>query len=185
MNEIRTARLALVPITPEFAKATLEDHSVAEELIGARIPEDWPNPDFAEALPFIQSDLERDPSYALWTRVMVHVANRSVVGDAGFKSKPDDSGTVEIGYGVVPAHRNKGFAEEAAGALVEWGFTRGGVRCVVAECHEDNPASARVLEKLGMTRTGTESAESGTMIKWRLDRPTTVRSSTRSALPGL
>ncbi len=171
MDEIHTARLSLVPITSQVAKATLEDRAAAEELIGATVPDEWPNPDFAEALTFVQADLERDPSYALWTRVIVHVADRMVVGDAGFKSMPDRSGTVEIGYGVVPAYRNKGIAEEAARALMEWAFAQRSVRRVVAECYEDNTASARVLQKLKMTRTGTEATESGTMIKWRLDRP--------------
>jgi ribosomal-protein-alanine N-acetyltransferase len=168
VDDIITDRLTLVPITFEVARAAVEDRDMLEELVGATVPDEWPNPDFAEALTFIQADLTRNPSYALWTRLIVHTADRTVVGDAGFKSMPDESGTVEIGYGVVSAYRNDGIAREAANALIDWAFSQDCVRCVMAECYEDNPASARVLEKLGMTRTGKERGKNGTLIKWSL-----------------
>jgi ribosomal-protein-alanine N-acetyltransferase len=38
---------------------------------------------------------------------------------------------------------------------------------VIAECLPDNVGSIRVLEKLGMQRTGIE----GMYIKWKLDKP--------------
>jgi ribosomal-protein-alanine N-acetyltransferase len=169
VDDLTTARLTLVPITFAVARAALEDRDVLEELVGATVPEEWPNPDFAEALTFMRADLKRNPSYARWTRLIVHTADRTVVGDAGFKSTPDESGTIEIGYGVVSAYRNDGIAGEAARALIDWAFSQDAVRCVTAECYEDNPASARVLEKLGMRRTGTERGKNGTLIKWSLD----------------
>jgi ribosomal-protein-alanine N-acetyltransferase len=178
VNEITTRRLTLVPITFEIASATLDDRALLEELVGATVPDEWPNPDFAEALVFIKSDLKRNPSYALWTRLIVHTAARVVVGDAGFKSTPDRSGTVEIGYGVVSAYRNEGIAGEAARALIDWAFSSNGVRRVIAECYEDNLASARVLEKLGMIRTGTERGKNGRLIKWSLSAPRLVAKST-------
>jgi [ribosomal protein S5]-alanine N-acetyltransferase len=178
VNDISTARLRLVPITFDVARAALNDRDMLEELVGATVPEEWPNPDFAEALTFIRADLKRNPSYALWTRLIVHSADGTVVGDAGFKSTPDESGTVEIGYGVVSAYRNDGIAGEATGALIDWAFSQDAVRCVTAECYEDNPASARVLEKLGMRRTGTERGKNGTLIKWSIDASDRRRVST-------
>jgi [ribosomal protein S5]-alanine N-acetyltransferase len=178
MNNIATARLTLVPITFDVAGAALDDRDGLEELVGATVPDEWPNPDFAEALTFIRADLKRNPSYALWTRLIVHSADRTVVGDAGFKSTPDKSGTVEIGYGVVSAYRNDGIAGEAAGALIDWAFSQDAVRCVTAECYDDNPASARVLEKLGMKRTGTDRGKNGTLIKWSIDASDRRRVST-------
>ncbi len=169
MNDIATARLTLVPITLDVAGAALDDRDALEEIVDATVPDEWPNPDFAEALTFIRADLKRNPSYALWTRLIIHTADRTVVGDAGFESTPDKSGTVEIGYGVVSAYRNDGIAGEAAGALIDWAFSKRAVRSVTAECYDDNPASARVLEKLGMKRTGTERGKNGTLIKWSLD----------------
>ena len=63
--------------------------------------------------------------------VVVERGARVVVGSAGFLGRPRE-GALEVGFGVVPAHRNRGFASEAARALVEWGLRRNGVARIVA-----------------------------------------------------
>jgi 8-oxo-dGTP pyrophosphatase MutT (NUDIX family) len=72
-----------------------------------------------------------------------------VVGDAGFLGPPE-GGRVELGYSVLPDHRGKGYATEAARALVAWALGQPGVERVVADPELDNAASRRVLEKIGM-----------------------------------
>jgi RimJ/RimL family protein N-acetyltransferase len=74
-----------------------------------------------------------------------------VVGDAGFKGPPQD-GEVELGYSVVPPHRRRGYATEAARALVDWALGQPGVERVVAETEPENAPSQRVLELIGMRR---------------------------------
>ncbi|MCM2534920.1 GNAT family N-acetyltransferase [Neobacillus pocheonensis] len=64
----------------------------------------------------------------------------------------------------IPEMHNKGIATEAVNAIIEWAFSSSKVKKVVAECLEDNMPSTRVLEKLGMTRIGTENG----MINWEL-----------------
>jgi RimJ/RimL family protein N-acetyltransferase len=76
-----------------------------------------------------------------------------VVGSAGFIAPPDN-GTIELGYGIHTDHRGAGYATEAAAALVRWGLARDGTSRVVARCADTNAASIRVLEKVGMRRTG-------------------------------
>jgi len=44
----------------------------------------------------------------------------------------------------------QGYATEAAAELVRYGFEQAGLRRIFAECHPDNLASARVLEKIGL-----------------------------------
>lgn len=177
-DELRTPRLRLLPITFEVADATINDPSRLRSLIGCDISEAWPNDDFADALPFIRADLHKDTSFATWTRTIVHRNDNVLIGDAGFKSLPDDNGSVEIGYGVVPEYRNQGFAEEAVRALIAWAFRDQGVREIVAECRDDNVPSRRVLEKIGMEYTGTQSSAEGPLLKWRLPaaalRPTAM-----------
>jgi RimJ/RimL family protein N-acetyltransferase len=46
------------------------------------------------------------------------------------------------------------YSTEAAKAMVEYAFTELGVHRVYADCHPDNAASIRVLEKLGMVKEG-------------------------------
>jgi RimJ/RimL family protein N-acetyltransferase len=171
MSELHTSRLALVPISFEIAEATLRDKGELESLLGLKVAEDWPNPDFRDALEFVRSDVRRDPGYSEWTRLIVHSFEKMVVGDAGFKSKPDSRGTVEIGYGVVRDYRNRGIAFEASAALIEWAFRNQGVKRVVAECYEANEPSIRVLRKLGMEITHSEEATGGRMLKWAMEAP--------------
>jgi RimJ/RimL family protein N-acetyltransferase len=45
--------------------------------------------------------------------------------------------------------RNRGYATEAAKALVEWAFEQPGVKRITAHCDQDNVASHRVVEKAG------------------------------------
>jgi ribosomal-protein-alanine N-acetyltransferase len=170
-SELRTERLRLLPITFEIADATLKDREKLHHLVGGRVSEDWPNPDFTDALPFIRTDVRKNKTFAKWTRAIVHSEDNLVIGDAGFKSLPNSDGSVEIGYGIVPAYRNQGFALEAVSALVEWAFGHDEVKVVTAECLEANLASRRVLEKLGMEHTGTQSSNRGPLLKWRLPRP--------------
>ncbi len=60
----------------------------------------------------------------------------------------------EVGWTIDPALWGKGYATEAADALVKLAFTQLKAHRVVAFCHEENTASFRVMEKLGMTREG-------------------------------
>ena len=58
----------------------------------------------------------------------------------------------EIGlfWGILPAHRRRGYATEAADALLEYLFHELRARQVVATTERDNIASQRTMEKLGM-----------------------------------
>ena len=65
-----------------------------------------------------------------------------------------DRDSAEIGYWVGKPYWGRGIATEAARAIVEHCFTSAGFKKLTC-CHfADNPASARVIEKLGFTSTG-------------------------------
>jgi RimJ/RimL family protein N-acetyltransferase len=55
---------------------------------------------------------------------------------------------------VLPEYQNQGFATEIAAELLHLAFDKSGAERVVAETHPENPASNRLLEKLGFTRLG-------------------------------
>ena len=59
-----------------------------------------------------------------------------------------------LGYWCAPSHWGNGYTTEAVRAVVGYGFEALAVNRVYAECHGDNPASRRVLEKAGMTLEG-------------------------------
>jgi len=90
----------------------------------------------------------------------------SLVGGIGFKGGPDKNGTVDIGYGIFPEFRNRGYASEAVGAMVKWAFTHKEVKAVQAQTDPGNFISQRVLSANGFVRCGT--GDEGPMF--RLDR---------------
>ena len=52
---------------------------------------------------------------------------------------------------VTPTHRGKGYAEEAARALIAYAFEHFNLKRIVANTDFDNKASQAVMKKLGMT----------------------------------
>ena len=60
----------------------------------------------------------------------------------------------DVGYVVSRQHWGKGVATEALRSLVDWALRQPAIFRVWALCDVDNPASARVLEKVGMQREG-------------------------------
>ncbi|MEU5940421.1 GNAT family N-acetyltransferase [Micromonospora sp. NPDC047548] len=68
---------------------------------------------------------------------------------------PPADGAVEFGYGVVLSRRGRGYATEAARAIVAFALTAPGVREVRADVEPANRASVRVLEKAGLHRRRT------------------------------
>lgn len=74
-----------------------------------------------------------------------------------------DDDTAELGYQVVPSGRGRGVATAGAAALVRHAFTPRtdgglGMRRLVAQTAEDNAASNAVLDRLGFTIWGRETA---------------------------
>ena len=85
--------------------------------------------------------------FGLWG--VVPVDEEHCVGICGLirRENLDD---VDIGYGFLPDSRGKGYALEASQACMDFGRERLGLRRIVAITSQDNPPSARLLEKIGL-----------------------------------
>jgi RimJ/RimL family protein N-acetyltransferase len=81
----------------------------------------------------------------------------AVAGFCGFFVRPVKGTT--MGYAIVPEHRGRGLATEAAAAVLDWA-ERHDVD-VYASIRPPNPASVRVLEKIGMRLAGSYCDEDG------------------------
>ena len=66
---------------------------------------------------------------------------------AGAKSSPE----VGLFYAVLPAHRGRGFASEAAAAMARFAFDHLNLQRIVATTDYENAASAAVMRRIGMT----------------------------------
>lgn len=74
-----------------------------------------------------------------------------IIGGVGFHGGGD---TPELGYWLAPDRWGRGLMTEAAGAAIDAARAWLGYRRVVSGHFVDNPASGRVLEKLGFRPTG-------------------------------
>jgi [ribosomal protein S5]-alanine N-acetyltransferase len=102
---------------------------------------------------------------------LMHRASASIIGKCGFKGPPDADGVVEIAYSVNPEHEGKGYATEAAGALVSYAFSHRQVRVVRAHTLPESNASTRVLMKCGFRRVGEViDPEDGLVWRWERDK---------------
>jgi RimJ/RimL family protein N-acetyltransferase len=71
------------------------------------------------------------------------------------QQEPKEFMTWEIGYIFNPRYYRKGYATEAARALIEYAFDNFATHRIIGKCNPNNIASCRVLEKIGMIREGT------------------------------
>ena len=167
---IRTARLDLVPATPALVRADLAGRAALSEALGVAVPEGWPPELFDEpALRYTLAKLEAGPEQAGWWLHYVVLRDEGVlVGVTGYKGPPA-GGAVEIGYSVLPAHRRRGYAAEAAAALVARALERPDVEVVLAETLPALTPSIGVLEKLGFVLVGEGSGPG--VIRYALSRP--------------
>jgi RimJ/RimL family protein N-acetyltransferase len=74
------------------------------------------------------------------------------VGDMSLMWRSDEHRTGEVGYLLHPAATGRGYATEAARALLRIGFEALGWHRIIGRIDARNGASARVLERLGMRR---------------------------------
>lgn len=139
----RSERLFLRPAFPEDSGAILA--GIGEEAIVrnlARAP--WPyGLDDARAFAALPQDM-RLPHF------LVTVPGTGVIGSAGLG---EHDGQPELGYWIARAHWGQGYATEAGGAVLRIAAALGHRR-VVAGHFTDNPASGKVLRKLGFVPTG-------------------------------
>ena len=78
-----------------------------------------------------------------------------LIGGAGLSSINEKHHRAELGYWCAVGHWGKGFTTEAAERILRYGFEELALERIYAICFASNPASARVMEKNGMTFEGT------------------------------
>ena|SRR3712207_6102098 len=168
---MRTNNLRLIIVERVHVEALLRNKGELAAILGVTVPDGWPY--FPEAFSLKAGGSQRSerpptdwPGY-----FFIHPRERALVGNGGFTGGPDDSGAVEIGYEIAPEHRNRGFASEAARAVIDYAFAHEEVRAVVAHTLAETNASNSVLRKVGMTFVGeVDHPEVGKTWRWRISR---------------
>lgn len=150
---IRTERLILRPPVLSDAEAAYQRRSLPEV---ARY-QDW-------EMPYTRERAERSMARVAaidgpvtdegWTITVVDAeVPERIVGDLAVQLRWGGR-TGSFGYTFHPDHWGRGYATEAAQALVRYLFTVGGVSRIESSLHPDNPPSARVLEACGLSFEG-------------------------------
>jgi len=108
--------------------------------------------DPATAGSFIRSTLNGGETW--FARAIVLREKDAVIGGADLRVVSPPDRRAELGYGLARAYWGCGYATEAAGLLVRFGFERLGLMRIQAACAVENERSMRTLERLGMRREG-------------------------------
>jgi RimJ/RimL family protein N-acetyltransferase len=96
-----------------------------------------------------------DPAAAPFLlRLAVLRDRRIVVGSAGFHGRPDADGMIEIGLGIEPAERGKGYAQELLRGMWAWVVGKPEVRTLRYTVSPDNAASQAIIRKLDFEHRG-------------------------------
>ncbi len=148
----RTSRLLLRPGWAEDAPAlarAIADETIVRNLANAP----WPY-GLAEAKAFLATPRDRVlPNLLLFARTG---GAPELVGSCGLIRKA--SGAVVLGYWIAREQWGRGYATEAGLQMIEIARTIGLER-LEASYFVDNPASGRVLDKLGFAATGVRAQE--------------------------
>lgn len=153
---IETENLVLITHTLEDVRARIEGMDADQK---AQLSREW--------LELLRATASPDP----WILgfALAHRLTEVAVGNCGFKGPPGADGVVEIAYGIASDHQGKGYATEAAEALVAFAFGSGRVRAVRAHTLPESNASARVLTKCHFRRIG-EVIDPEDGLVWRWER---------------
>tara|TARA_R110000787_G_scaffold4651_2_gene17680 strand:+ start:1037 stop:1561 length:525 start_codon:yes stop_codon:yes gene_type:complete len=147
-EELQTERLLLRPIGPADADAITE--IIQDPRIYRMLSSVAPNQPKAQTLGWITG--QNAAATADREHVRAMLLNGGLVGVVGAK-RTASALPFTIGYWLAPLAWGKGLTTEATHALLLW-LERRGENAFLSGHFADNPASGRVLHKLGFMRAG-------------------------------
>lgn len=150
MTVIKTKRLILEPLGTKYLESV---HEYASDIENTRYMIRLPNETVEETMSFLQgteAEWKRDtPSFYEFAVIY----NNKQIGAVSIYLEEDSSG--ELGWIINKKYWKQGIAYEAAKALLDYSVKELKVKHFIAHCDTENTASWKIMEKLGMSRTGT------------------------------
>ena len=148
---LQTQRLILRPFTmedvPVVTKLAGEKEIAAKTLF---IPHPYKEKDAQEWISTHVNIFEENK--ALVFAIVIN-ANQQLCGAIGLGIDPENE-QAEIGYWIGKPYWNQGYCTEAAQAVVQYGFATLKLHRICADHFQSNPASGRVMKKIGMIYEG-------------------------------
>jgi RimJ/RimL family protein N-acetyltransferase len=169
-----TERLLLIAGTLPLIEAELQNPVRFAELLGARVPANWPPPlNDPSTLEWCRRYLKKHPDGIGWVNWYFILRQNltsepMAIGNGGFRGKPDGDGVTEVGYSILEQFQNAGYATEALSGLLQWVFSHSRTDRIIAQTYSSLTRSIRVLEKTGFIFAGPGTTAG--MIRYELMR---------------
>lgn len=152
--KLETKRLTIVPLNLDQFKLLLNGTDKMEKSLGLNNSNEHLDGHTQVAMEWLYEEAKKHKKKYLWYtnwQITLKQCNLSI-GSACFMGCPDDSGTVEIGYGINEKYRCNGYMTEAVNAICKWALSLQNISRIIAETEKDNIASQKVLQKCGFTK---------------------------------
>jgi [ribosomal protein S5]-alanine N-acetyltransferase len=156
VDVVRSERLELPLLSAEQMEALVTgDVPRVEAEIDGRFTIEWLAV-YARLLRLRAEQSRADPPVNKWLLrpIVLRGNGRPVIGAINFHMGPDERGMVEVGYGLQPEYRGRGYAIEAVRALFAWAEQDPAVKVFRASVAPDNERSLNLIAKLGFVRVG-------------------------------
>ncbi len=165
MNILETERLYL----REFKTGDAEDlFHLNEDADVLQFTGDEPFPNIEEAKQFVL-DYKHYATYGFGRWAVIRKQDDGFLGWCGLKYTPALE-EHDIGFRFFKKYWGQGFASESAKACIEYGFRDLKIAAFVGRAMKANPASVRVLEKIGLTYLDDFDFEGEQGVKYRISR---------------
>jgi Acetyltransferases, including N-acetylases of ribosomal proteins len=162
LDIIHSPRLELIAMSPAFLNASSKgDLESASYLIGLDVPSEWLEAKWLMEMRLIK--MRENPALEPWLLRAVGLREtKTMIGFIGFHTLPGADylnsyapGSVEFGYTIFSDYRDKGYASEAAGVLMDWATREHNVTRFVVSISPANEPSLRIAKKFGFRKVGT------------------------------
>lgn len=161
----------LTPCPIDWLELLLEGDAAFEAGTGLHLAEGYN--EFPDSISYSLGRLQRGETTLEWSLYLfIHRQEQRVIGLGGYKDAPNAGGGIEFGYEIAPGYRGRGYATEAARALIDHALASPRVRMIYAHTLPERSASTAVLRKCGMVMTGQViDPDDGRVWRWQIERP--------------
>ena len=149
---IETERLTFRKFTPEDLSQLVEQRSDPDVNRYLGGPARQNAEALATRLDFYMSCYDK---FGFGSCAMIWKPTGGMIGTAGLQPL-EDTGEIEVGYSIIKDYWGQGIGTEAARGWLNYGFSKAGLERIVAVAVQENTASRRIMEKLGMQFEKTE-----------------------------
>ncbi|AOV07742.1 GNAT family N-acetyltransferase [Sporosarcina ureilytica] len=149
-----TDRLLLKPYKHEFADViylVVSQAEIADTMI--TIPHPYPKEVVYKWIDYLHRSAKEGTAFEF--AIFLKEYPDKYIGNCGLVSISNSHQKAEIAYFIDKNEWGKGYATEVAYSMISYGFEKLGLERIYGHCMSRNPASRKVMEKVGFQFEGT------------------------------